>query len=401
MRLDLAAEMEYFTPEERLSLQRILFYGRGGFDAINPRPTASRTSAPRGHPPPGTSRYPSCCYSPDGRSERPRHRRARAVMRLLYDDFACLPPTSSGQPAARPRPARGARTRAASSSCRSRRQDLNRLRRLFSIGLQEVLPPPPARLPRAASAIASRRTRLPRRADQAIAEELRQRSARLANREPGSPGRLPAPSRTAALGLAAGRRRRAADHALRQDTRAHAWLFTHGGRPPPPHYSGAIQVIHGALVDADLVTDGTAAEAVGQRDPSTLISRRPIRRLVGSSAQLTCASSMRSQATGPVECSCRLWSRRPARAAAHPCCRRRPSRLVSPVVISAPVVHRCRGASRPSGWCRLQLLELRPGPGLAISSSGASRNNEKYRREVHRWLRRQRRDLSLPTRVSA
>ena len=37
MQLDLVAEMEYFTPEDRISWQRILFYGRGGFDAINPR----------------------------------------------------------------------------------------------------------------------------------------------------------------------------------------------------------------------------------------------------------------------------------------------------------------------------------------------------------------------------
>ncbi|HVY45182.1 MAG TPA: hypothetical protein VHB21_04845, partial [Minicystis sp.] len=37
MRIDLAAEMEYFDPEDRTSWQRILFYGRGGFDAINPR----------------------------------------------------------------------------------------------------------------------------------------------------------------------------------------------------------------------------------------------------------------------------------------------------------------------------------------------------------------------------
>jgi hypothetical protein len=37
MRVDLAAEMEYFSPEDKLSLQRILFYGRGGFDAIDPR----------------------------------------------------------------------------------------------------------------------------------------------------------------------------------------------------------------------------------------------------------------------------------------------------------------------------------------------------------------------------
>ena len=37
VRLNLAAEMEFFSPEDRLSLQRILFYGRGGFDVIDPR----------------------------------------------------------------------------------------------------------------------------------------------------------------------------------------------------------------------------------------------------------------------------------------------------------------------------------------------------------------------------
>lgn len=37
MQLDLVAEMEYFNPAERISWQRILFYGRGGFDAIDPR----------------------------------------------------------------------------------------------------------------------------------------------------------------------------------------------------------------------------------------------------------------------------------------------------------------------------------------------------------------------------
>ena len=37
VKLNLAAEMEYFSPEDRLSLQRILFYGRGGFDVIDPR----------------------------------------------------------------------------------------------------------------------------------------------------------------------------------------------------------------------------------------------------------------------------------------------------------------------------------------------------------------------------
>src|SRR5262249_54247472 len=37
LHLDLVAEMEYFSPEDLQSLQRILFYGRGGFDAIDPR----------------------------------------------------------------------------------------------------------------------------------------------------------------------------------------------------------------------------------------------------------------------------------------------------------------------------------------------------------------------------
>lgn len=36
MRIDLAAEVEFFSPDERTSLQRLLFYGRGGFDAIDP-----------------------------------------------------------------------------------------------------------------------------------------------------------------------------------------------------------------------------------------------------------------------------------------------------------------------------------------------------------------------------
>ncbi|MDB4946138.1 MAG: hypothetical protein JWP97_5672 [Labilithrix sp.] len=95
MTIDLAAEMEYFSPEDRISWQRILFYGRGGFDAIDPQ------------------HFPY--LQPDFRDpevvkqtgDRPmpfmvllrrvgRERRAllpideaRAVMKLLYDDFAC------------------------------------------------------------------------------------------------------------------------------------------------------------------------------------------------------------------------------------------------------------------------------------------------------------------------
>ncbi|HEX5065859.1 MAG TPA: hypothetical protein VFY49_07080, partial [Myxococcota bacterium] len=93
MRVDLAAEMEYFSPDDKLSLQRILFYGRGGFDAIDPRHFPYRQP---------DFREPSLIAKT---GDRPvpfmlllrrvgREREARlpideaaAVMKLLYDDF--------------------------------------------------------------------------------------------------------------------------------------------------------------------------------------------------------------------------------------------------------------------------------------------------------------------------
>jgi hypothetical protein len=94
MRMDLAAEMEYFTPEDKLSLQRILFYGRGGFDVIDPRhfpyrqpdfrdPALVATTGDR----------PTPFMMLLRRVGREREARlpideARAVMQLLYDDFA-------------------------------------------------------------------------------------------------------------------------------------------------------------------------------------------------------------------------------------------------------------------------------------------------------------------------
>ena len=93
MRVDLAAEMEYFSPDDKLSLQRILFYGRGGFDAIDPRHFPYRQP---------DFRDPSLIAKT---GDRPvpfmlllrrvgREREARlpideaaAVMKLLYDDF--------------------------------------------------------------------------------------------------------------------------------------------------------------------------------------------------------------------------------------------------------------------------------------------------------------------------
>ena len=96
MKVNLAAEMEYFSPEDRLSLQRILFYGRGGFDAIDPRHFPYRQ--PDFHEPAVIAEQG---YRPIpfmlllrrvGRERQARLpiEEASAVMRLLYDDFACF-----------------------------------------------------------------------------------------------------------------------------------------------------------------------------------------------------------------------------------------------------------------------------------------------------------------------
>jgi hypothetical protein len=99
MRIDLAAEMEYFTPEERLSLQRILFYGRGGFDVINPRHFPYRQPDFRdAEEIRKTGNLPVPFMLLLRRMGRERQAtlpitEAQAVMRLLYDDFAqsCAP----------------------------------------------------------------------------------------------------------------------------------------------------------------------------------------------------------------------------------------------------------------------------------------------------------------------
>ncbi len=95
MTIDLAAEMEYFAPGDRISWQRILFYGRGGFDAIDPRhfpylqpdfrdPHVVKRTGDRPLP-------FMVLLRRMGREKRALLPigEARAVMRLLYDDFAC------------------------------------------------------------------------------------------------------------------------------------------------------------------------------------------------------------------------------------------------------------------------------------------------------------------------
>ena len=94
MRVDLAAEMEYFSPEDKLSLQRILFYGRGGFDAIDPRHFPYRQPDFRDKALiEQTGDHPVPFMLLLRRVGREREARlpideASAVMRLLYDDFA-------------------------------------------------------------------------------------------------------------------------------------------------------------------------------------------------------------------------------------------------------------------------------------------------------------------------
>jgi hypothetical protein len=93
MRVDLAAEMEYFSPDDKLSLQRILFYGRGGFDAIDPRHFPYRQ--PDFRDPALVARTgdkPVPFMLLLRRVGREREARlpideARAVITLLYDDF--------------------------------------------------------------------------------------------------------------------------------------------------------------------------------------------------------------------------------------------------------------------------------------------------------------------------
>jgi hypothetical protein len=95
MRIDLAAEMEYFSPEDRISWQRILFYGRGGFDAIDPRHfpyLQPDFRAPEVVKQTGDRPLPfMILLRRMGREKRALLPidEARAVMRLLYDDFAC------------------------------------------------------------------------------------------------------------------------------------------------------------------------------------------------------------------------------------------------------------------------------------------------------------------------
>jgi GNAT superfamily N-acetyltransferase len=96
VKLNLAAEMEYFSPDDQLSLQRILFYGRGGFDAIDPRHFPYRQPDFRPHDViEATGPRPLPFMLLLRRMGRERQARlpldeAMLTMRLLYDEFACF-----------------------------------------------------------------------------------------------------------------------------------------------------------------------------------------------------------------------------------------------------------------------------------------------------------------------
>jgi len=94
MRVDLAAEVEFFSPDDKLSLQRILFYGRGGFDVIDPRHFPYRQPDFRDAALIAkTGDRPVPFMLLVRRVGREREARlpideAKALIQLLYDDFA-------------------------------------------------------------------------------------------------------------------------------------------------------------------------------------------------------------------------------------------------------------------------------------------------------------------------
>ena len=99
MRVNLTAEMEFFAPEDVTSLRRILFYGRGGFDVIDPRHFPYRQPDfrdPEEITLTGVRELPFMILL--RRMGREREAilsidEAAATMKLLYDDFStfCQP----------------------------------------------------------------------------------------------------------------------------------------------------------------------------------------------------------------------------------------------------------------------------------------------------------------------
>ncbi len=99
MRLTLAAEMEFFSPNEPASVARLVFYGRGGFRAVNPdhlpyaQPDVRAPQLIR-----ETGSHPLPFMVLVRRMGREHEAtlpidEARAMMQLLYDDFLdqCAP----------------------------------------------------------------------------------------------------------------------------------------------------------------------------------------------------------------------------------------------------------------------------------------------------------------------
>jgi hypothetical protein len=90
MNVDLVAEMSYFTPGDPMSWQRLLFYGRGGFEAVDPRDYPYLQPDFREAPvPPSPTPFMLVVrrMGREGEAALPVDE-ATAITRLLYDDFA-------------------------------------------------------------------------------------------------------------------------------------------------------------------------------------------------------------------------------------------------------------------------------------------------------------------------
>lgn len=192
MRLNLAAEMEYFSPEDRLSLQRILFYGRGGFDVIDPRHFPYRQPDFRSADEirrTGNQPVPfMLLLRRMGRESQARLplEEASATMRLLYDDFAffCQPEFLANSLDLVMRRLEERRLRGKEHvdllPLPTGPSNLQRLRRLFRYTIyQRHYPNEPATRPYLESGIAQRIAENPRWFDEqllALAKELERRT---------------------------------------------------------------------------------------------------------------------------------------------------------------------------------------------------------------------------------
>ena len=191
MRLNLAAEMEYFSPDDRLSLQRILFYGRGGFDVIDPRHFPYRQpdfrdpaviQATGNTPVPfmlllrrmGRERQARLPIDEARAVDAPALRRLRLLLRAGVPRRTASTSSCSGSTSGAPR----ARPTSSCCRCRPAPRNLQRLKRLFRYDIyQRYYPDAPgteAYLERIAAAARRQSALVRRRSSRSSPRELAQ-----------------------------------------------------------------------------------------------------------------------------------------------------------------------------------------------------------------------------------